>query len=83
MSKNIKDDSISTNPTKSQMTEKDSATPEQLSRTGSDLKRALEAWDQLSFKMDSSNAISADEQMLQDMQKLLKQLQSKIEEFNR
>ena len=55
---------------------------EQLSRTGADLKKALEAWDELSANLQDGQ-LSADEQMLQDMQKLLKQLQSKIEEFNR
>lgn len=54
-----------------------------LTRTGADLKKALEAWDQLSLNLDDAGALSSDEQMLQDMQKLLKQLQSKIEEFNR
>ena len=46
--------------------------------TGVELKRALEAWNELAAQ---APAQSADEKLLQDVQNLLKQLKSKIEEF--
>lgn len=47
--------------------------------TSTELKSALDAWAELSQKAPS---LSADEQMLQDMQKLLKDLQVKIQELS-
>lgn len=46
--------------------------------TGADLKRALDAWNDLAAQ---APAPSADEKLLHDVQNLLKQLKSKIEEF--
>lgn len=46
--------------------------------TGTELKKALDAWDELSRE---PQAIPADEQMLSDVKDLLKQLKNKIEEF--
>ena len=46
--------------------------------TGAELKRALDAWNELAAQAPTQ---SADEILLQDVQNLLKQLKSKIEEF--
>lgn len=46
--------------------------------TGAELKKALAAWDELSKEPQGP---SADEQMLNDVKDLLKELKSKIEEF--
>jgi len=46
--------------------------------TGKELKRALDAWDEISRE---PQAVPADEQMLSDVKDLLKQLKDKIEEF--
>lgn len=51
-----------------------------ISEAGLQLKKALDAWDDLS-KQDLG--ISADEQMLEDMQSLLKRLKNQIEDFGR
>jgi hypothetical protein len=46
--------------------------------TGVELKKALAAWDDLSKEPQGP---SADEQVLNDVKNLLKELKSKIEEF--
>ena len=46
--------------------------------TGNELKRALDAWDELSKE---PQGVPADEQMLNDVKDLLKTLKDKIEEF--
>lgn len=49
-----------------------------ISEAGFELKKALEAWDELS---QHSSAISADDQLLEDVQSLLKKLKSQIDQF--
>ena len=51
---------------------------ERISEVGCELKKALEAWEDLNKQVPR---LSADEQMLQDMQSLLKKLQNQMEEF--
>ncbi len=46
--------------------------------TGAELKRALDAWNELAGQAPTP---AADEKLIQDVQILLKQLKSKIEEF--
>ncbi|MEZ0390703.1 MAG: hypothetical protein ACAH59_00710 [Pseudobdellovibrionaceae bacterium] len=46
--------------------------------TRNELKKALDAWEDLS---QEPQGLSADQQMLNDVKDLLKQLQNKIEEF--
>ncbi len=46
--------------------------------SGIELKKALDAWNELAAQAPTQ---SADEKLLQDVQQLLKQLKSKIEEF--
>ena len=50
----------------------------QVAEVGHELKKALEAWEDLS---QQDLGISADEQRLEDIQSLLKKLKTQIEEF--
>jgi hypothetical protein len=59
-------------------TEKSEKSDQGILDTGAELKRALEAWNDLAAQ---APAPSADEKLLHDVQHLLKQLKSKIEEF--
>jgi hypothetical protein len=47
--------------------------------TSTELKKALDSWADLSARLPEP---TADEQMIQDMQKLLKDLQIKIQELS-
>lgn len=49
-----------------------------LAEVGHDLKKALEAWEDLS---QQDLGISADQQRLEDLQSLLKKLKDQIEDF--
>lgn len=51
---------------------------EKVAEVGLDLKKALEAWEDLS---QQDLGISADEQRLEDLQALLKKLKDQIEDF--
>ena len=50
--------------------------------TGLELKKALADWDELA-KTCEEHGLSADQQMLKDVQSLLKELKTQIEEFDR
>jgi hypothetical protein len=59
--------------------DKTSSSPrKRILETRNELKKALDAWEELSKE---PQAVSADEQMLNDVKDLLKQLQNKLEEF--
>lgn len=55
-----------------------SSSRKKLLNSGTDLKKALDAWEELS---QQPLAPSPNEQMLNDVKDLLKQLKNKIEEF--
>ncbi len=52
-------------------------------KTRDELKNALDTWTQVSNQTEADGKLSPDDQMHQDMQKLLGQLKKKLEEFSK